>query len=143
MPGLLAGRQAIRNPMLRSTFLVFIAGWITWFWIDKPRAGPFRLPPTGDSPAENFQRAFDILKAGYPKLAFVYIWDAHYLILSLLGGAVLAMTYHAFTGHLSRRRMRNRLVVTKPVQQQPAPGPSQSTASPPPSGPVPGEDREA
>ena len=104
--------------MLRSSFLVFIAGWMTWFWIDKPRAGPFRLPPPGDSTIENFQRAFDILKTGHPELAFVYIWDAHYLILSLLGGALLAMTYHALSGYLSRRRMRRRLVPADPAERR-------------------------
>jgi hypothetical protein len=129
--------------MLRSAFLVFVAGWITWFWIDKPRTGPLRLPPAGDSPVANFQQAFDILKSGYPKLAFVYIWDAHYLILSLLGGAMLAMAYHTLTGHLSRRRMRNRLTAAKPVEQHTAPGPAESTVSPPAPGPSPGEDRKA
>jgi hypothetical protein len=105
--------------MLRSSLLVFIAGWIAWFWIDKPRVGPYRLPPSGDSLVENFQRAFDILKAGELELAFVYIWNAHYLILSLLGGAVVAMTYSSLSGHLSRRRMRNRLLPDKRVDSMP------------------------
>jgi hypothetical protein len=142
MPGLSLG-QDIRSTMLRSSFVVFIAGWIIWFWIDKPRAGPLRLPPAGDSPVENFQRAFDILKAGNPKLAFVYIWDAHYLILSLLGGAVLAMAYHALSGRLSRRRWRSRLTAAKPVEQHTPPAPTESAGSPSVPGRSPGEDRKA
>jgi hypothetical protein len=93
--------------MLRSSVLVFIAGWIVWFWIDKPRAGPYRLPPASDSLLENFQRAFDILKAGQLELAYVYIWNAHYLVLSLIGGVLLAMIYRSISNQFSRRRLRN------------------------------------
>ncbi|MEN8107695.1 MAG: hypothetical protein ABFS22_06775, partial [Pseudomonadota bacterium] len=69
--------------MLRNSFIVFITGWIVWFWIDKPPAG---LPQPADSMPENFQRAFDMLRSGYLEVAWLYIWDAHYLVLSLLGG---------------------------------------------------------
>lgn len=92
--------------MLRSTFLVFIAGWAVWFWIDKPDARQFRMPETTDSMLENFQAAFDMLKAGYVDMSFVYLWNAHYLVLSVLGGALLAVTYGALADHLGRRRMR-------------------------------------
>lgn len=92
--------------MLRSAFFVFITGWVIWFWIDKPPAGQFRLPQAGDNLVENFQRSFDILKAGHPEMAYVYIWNAHYLVLSLIGGVLLAIAYSGITGHLSRRRMR-------------------------------------
>jgi hypothetical protein len=65
-----------------------------------------QLPPVSDSLTENFQVAFDLLKAGYPDVSFVYIWDAHYLLLSLLGGALAAVTYGVISDFLSRRRMR-------------------------------------
>jgi hypothetical protein len=92
--------------MLRSSFLVFIAGWIAWFWIDKPDTHQFRMPEPGDSILGNFQTAFDMLKAGYFDMSFVYIWNAHYLLLSLLGGALLAVTYSGLGDYLGRRRMR-------------------------------------
>ncbi|MEJ2575529.1 MAG: hypothetical protein P8106_02285 [Gammaproteobacteria bacterium] len=93
--------------MMRSILLVFVAGWVAWFWVDKPRAGPFGLPPPSDSLVENFQRAFDMLKTGHAKLAYLYIWDAHYLVLSLLGGVLLAMTFGAVSRHFSARRLRS------------------------------------
>jgi len=101
--------------MLRSTFLVFIAGWIAWFWIDKPDSRQFRMPETGDNMLGNFQTAFDMLKAGYADMAFVYLWSAHYLVLSLLGGILLAVVYGAINDHLGRRRMRRHFL--PPVRQ--------------------------
>lgn len=92
--------------MLRSTFVVFIAGWITWFWIDKPDARQFRMPDSGGNMLGNFQTAFDMLKAGYFDMSFVYIWNAHYLVLSLLGGALLTLVYDSLANYLGRRRMR-------------------------------------
>jgi hypothetical protein len=92
--------------MLRSTFLVFITGWVAWFLIDKPDARQFRLPETSESMLDNFQMAFDMLKAGYVDMSFVYLWGAHYLVLSLLGGALLAVGYGSLAGYLGRRRMR-------------------------------------
>jgi hypothetical protein len=92
--------------MLRGSFVVFIAGWIAWFWIDKPDVRQFRMPESGDSILGNFQTAFDMLKAGYFDMSFVYIWNAHYLLLSLLGGALLAVIYGGLADYLGRRRMR-------------------------------------
>ena len=91
---------------MRSVFIVFITGWIAWFWIDKPRGGHQRLPPVGDNLIENFQNAFNLLKAGNPELAFTYIWSAHYIILSLLGGMLVAVIYGSISDYLGRRRMR-------------------------------------
>jgi hypothetical protein len=104
--------------MLRSTFLVFIAGWIVWFWIDKPDARQFRMPEPGDSMLDNFQLAFDMLKAGYIDMSFVYLWNAHYLVLSLLGGALLAAIYGGVSDYLGRRRMRRHFL---PPARQPVP----------------------
>jgi hypothetical protein len=95
--------------MLRSAFVVFIGGWVAWFWLDKPPArGRFTLPGTSDSLLENFQRAFDILKAGKAELAFVYIWPAHYIILSLIGGAVVGLTYQSLARYFSYHRREYR-----------------------------------
>lgn len=99
--------------MLRSSLFVFILGWATWFWLDKPRAGGSIVPPEANSTLENFQRAFDILKAGSPELAFIYIWNAHYIILSLLGGAILTVVISSMTDAWSRRRLRKLMVPEK------------------------------
>jgi hypothetical protein len=123
--------------MLRSTVLVFIAGWIAWFWIDKPRTGAYRLPPASDDLVENFQRAFDILKAGQVEMAYVYIWNAHYLVLSLLGGALLAMLYSSVASHFSRRRLRN---VMFPKRQEAKPADT-ATGQPESGLPPPGDER--
>jgi hypothetical protein len=103
--------------MLRSSFLVFIAGWLAWFWIDKPDPQRLRLPPSGDSLVGDFQQGFDMLRAGYWDVAYVYLWDAHYLILSLLGGVLLAMLFGGVSNLLGRRRMRGLL-----FPRQSAPG---------------------
>jgi len=92
--------------MLRSSFLVFIAGWIAWFWIDSPAVRQFRMPPVSDSMLDNFRAAFAMLKAGYLDMSFIYLWQAHYLVLSLLLGALLAVAYNSMAEYLGRRRMR-------------------------------------
>lgn len=96
--------------MLRSAFLVFIAGWLAWFWIDKPDPRQLRLPGAGDSLVNDLQQAFDLLRAGHADIAYVYLWDAHYLVLSLLGGALLALLYGSVAQLLGRRRMRRLLL---------------------------------
>jgi hypothetical protein len=103
--------------MLRSAFIVFIAGWLLWFSIDKPPVGQLGLPGVSDSITENFQRAFNMLKAGHPDMAFVYIWDAHYILLSLLGGILVAVIYGSVSDHLGRRRMRRHFRAPEQVEK--------------------------
>jgi hypothetical protein len=92
--------------MFTGIFLVFIGGWLTWFWIDKPPAGQFGLPPPGDSMVEDFQRSIDLLKAGHPDMAYLYIWHAHYLILSVVFGILAAVVFRTISDHLSRKSRR-------------------------------------
>ena len=92
--------------MVRGMLCVFIAGWVAWFWIDKPDPRAYPPPPVSDSVVQNFQRAFDMLKGGFPDLAYLYIWNAHYLILSLLGGLLLLALFQGVSRFLGRRRMR-------------------------------------
>jgi len=101
--------------VIRTAFIIFLLGWVTWFWIDKPPPEQQHLPEVSDSLVENFQVAFNMLKAGYPEVAFVYIWNAHYLLLSLLGGALLALGIGSVSGALSRRHMRRRIMPPSPV----------------------------
>ena len=112
--------------MLRNAFIVFLLGWVGWFWIDKPPPDQQRQPEVSDSLVENFQTAFTILKAGYPEVAFVYIWNAHYLLLSIAGGVLLSISIGAVSDALSRRRMRRLImppasVVRRTGDKAPAP----------------------
>ena len=104
--------------MLRNAFIVFLLGWVVWFWIDKPPPEQQRLPEVSDSLVENFQVAFDMMKAGYPKVAYVYIWNAHYLLLSIAGGLLLAVTVGAVSDTLGRRRMRRHIMPPRPVVRE-------------------------
>jgi hypothetical protein len=90
--------------MLRASFLVFIAGWVVWFLLDKSGVA---LPGKADSLLQNFQLGFDMLRAGYPGAAFLFLWQAHFLVLSLLGGILLAMLAGALIDSAGRRRLRN------------------------------------
>jgi hypothetical protein len=92
--------------MFTGIFLVFIGGWLTWFWIDKPPAVQFGLPPPGDSVVEDFQRSIDLLKTGHPDMAYLYIWHAHYLILSVVLGILIAVVFRTIADHLSRMGRR-------------------------------------
>ena len=92
--------------MFTGIILVFIGGWLAWFWIDKPPAGQYRLPPSGDSLVEDFQRSIDLLKAGHPDMAYLYIWHAHYLILSVVLGILTAVVFRTIADHLARKSRR-------------------------------------
>ena len=94
--------------MFTGIFLVFIGGWLAWFWIDKPPAGQFGLPPPGESMVADFQRSIDLLKAGHPDMAYLYIWHAHYLILSVVLGILVAVAFRTIATQLSRGSRRRR-----------------------------------
>lgn len=96
----------LNRMMIRSSFVVFIVGWIAWFTLDKPRPGYGPLPHASENLLDNFQLAFNMIKAGQLEHAFVFIWHAHYIVLSLLVGALLAMLFASVSEHLGRRRMR-------------------------------------
>ncbi len=106
--------------MLRSSFLIFVCGWIAWFMMDKPGAVQFSFPERSDDLLGNFQYAFDMLKAGYPDLAFIFIWKHHYIVLSLLCGALLAVAAGSVSDYLGRRRMR-KLVLPGAVARRDVP----------------------
>ena len=98
--------------MLRTSFIVFICGWVAWFLMDKPGAIQFSFPERSDDLLGNFQYAFDMLKAGYPDLGFIFIWKHHYIVLSLLAGALLSVAAGTVSDHLGRRRMRKLVLPT-------------------------------
>ena len=119
--------------MLRSAFLVFLAGWAVRFLIDKPPAGQLGLPEVSDSMLENFQRSFDMLKAGHLDMAYVFIWDAHYLVLSLLGGLLAGLLFGMVSDHLGRRRMRRHFL---PPARKNESGPDNKDSTEQETGPV-------
>ena len=78
-----------------------------------------------------FQRAFNMLKAGHPDVAYVYLWDAHYLLLSLLGGILVAVVFGSVSDYLGRQRMRRHFRPPERVEKAAAAGegpPEQSHA---------------
>lgn len=93
--------------MLYHSFFVFIAGWSIWFAIDKHPASLGTLVPgdLGDL-LDNFQLAFDMLKAGYLKASYVFIWKAHYIVLSLIGGLTTSMIFQSVSNLMRRRKLR-------------------------------------
>jgi hypothetical protein len=95
--------------MLRSTILVFIAGWIAWFWMDKgPVRGGMPMRGGGDDLLMDFQLAFDLLKRGGAEAAFAFIWPAHYIILSLVGGVLVSIAGAGVSRAVARARRRVR-----------------------------------
>ncbi len=92
--------------MFRGTLLAFVLGWGLWFWIDKNPAslGPVPYPRDG-SLLQNFQVAIDLIKQVRFKAAFVYIWKAHYLVLSVAFGLLLGILGGFLSSAWSRRRL--------------------------------------
>lgn len=92
--------------MFRGTLWAFILGWLLWFWIDKNPAalGPLPYPQDGDF-QHNFQITVDLLRQARFKAAFIYVWKAHYLTLSLAFGLLLGMLGSSVARAWSRRRL--------------------------------------
>jgi len=93
--------------MLRGAALAFVAGWLLWFWLDKNPAtlGPLP-PPANDDYIRNFQIAIDLVKQARLKAAYVYIWKAHYIVLSLAAGLAIGAVLGALSRSLSRKNFR-------------------------------------
>ena len=92
--------------MFNASVFMFIVGWIVWFTIDKyPASLGLVIPEELDSLTANFQMAFDMLKAGYLRGFYVFIWKAHYLVLSVISGVLLSIMFDAFTSNLRRRNL--------------------------------------
>ena len=85
---------------------MFIIGWVLWFVIDKQPASLGAIVP-GDvgSMLGNFQLAFDMLKAGYLKASYVFIWKEHYIVLSLIAGLMSSIIFQAVSNTLRRRKL--------------------------------------
>ncbi len=104
--------------MLRNSFIAFICGWVIWFWIDKPRTGLQQFLQTDDSMLVNFQRSFDLLKSGYFAQSYIYIWNAHYIVLSVIFGTILSALYGFISDYLRRKRVRNSFIIPSSMKQK-------------------------
>ncbi len=92
--------------MFNSSVFIFILGWVLWFFIDKqPASLGVVVPDEMDTMLENFQLSFDILKAGFLSAAFVFIWKAHYFVLSAITGLLLTILIDSGRNLLRRRRL--------------------------------------
>ena len=94
--------------MFNFSIFVFILGWVLWFLIDKqPPALGMVLPEEMSDMLDNFQLSFDILKAGYFKASYVFIWKAHYFVLSVIGGVLGTIMMDGGMRVLRRRHLRD------------------------------------
>ena len=91
--------------MIRGTLVAFVAGWALWLWLDKNPVllGPVPYPRDGDF-LHNFQVTVDLVKQARMKAAFIYVWKAHYLVLSLAIGLLLGMVGNSISRVRARRR---------------------------------------
>ena len=100
--------------MFNTSIFVFITGWILWFFIDKhPASLGVIVPDELDAILDNFQLAFDLLSAGYLQAAFVFIWKAHYIILSIILALLISAIYQSLTNIYRRHRLRRIMMPSK------------------------------
>ena len=93
--------------MFNFSIIVFVIGWVLWFFIDKhPASLGLIVPGELDTMLANFQLAFDLLSAGYLRAAFVFIWKAHYLVLSIITALLISALREAISNVLRRRHLR-------------------------------------
>jgi len=105
--------------MFNSSIFVFILGWVLWFLIDKqPPALGTVLPAAMDNMLDNFQLSFDMLKAGYLTASYVFIWKAHYFVLSIIGGLLGSTMLDGGMQILRRRHLRDLMWPQKKLSEQ-------------------------
>ncbi|NNJ95907.1 MAG: hypothetical protein HKP12_01965 [Gammaproteobacteria bacterium] len=85
---------------------MFIIGWVLWFAIDKHPAslGAFIPAESGDL-LTNFQLAVDMIKAGYWKASYVFIWKAHYIVLALIAGLMTSFIFQTISSLFHQRKL--------------------------------------
>ena len=93
--------------MFNFSIIVFVIGWILWFIIDKhPASLGVIVPEELDTMLANFQLAFDMFTAGYLRAAFVFIWKAHYIVISIITALLISALREATSNVLRRRHLR-------------------------------------
>jgi hypothetical protein len=85
---------------------MFIIGWVLWFAINKhPVSLGVVVPAESGNMLHNFQLAFDMFKGGYLKASFVFLWKAHFIVLSLIVGLLSSIVFQSVSDRLRRRRL--------------------------------------
>lgn len=93
---------------------MFIIGWVLWFVIDKqPSSLGTMVPGELGNLLDNFQLAFDMLKAGYLKASYVFIWKEHYIVLSIIAGLMTSIIFQAVSNFLRRRKLHQLMWLEK------------------------------
>jgi hypothetical protein len=93
--------------MFNFSIIIFITGWVLWFFIDKhPASLGVIVPAESDTMLANFQLAFDMLTAGYLRASYVFIWKAHYIVLSIIAALLISAVREATSNILRRRHLR-------------------------------------
>jgi hypothetical protein len=92
--------------MFNHTIFVFIIGWVLWFIIDKhPASLGTIVPGEFDNLLDNFQLAFDMLEAGFVKASYIFIWKAHYIVLSIIAGLLSSILFQGISNIMRRRKL--------------------------------------
>jgi len=93
--------------MFNFSIITFVVGWVLWFFIDKhPASLGVIVPAELDTMLANFQLAFDLLTAGYLRASYVFIWKAHYIVLSIIAALLISALREATSNILRRRHLR-------------------------------------
>jgi hypothetical protein len=99
--------------MFNYSIIVFVIGWVLWFLVDKhPASLGVIVPGELDSLLDDFQLAFDLLSDGFLRASFVFIWKAHYIVLSLIVGLLVSVLFDT-AGNVFRRRHLRQLMWPK------------------------------
>ena len=110
--------------MFHFSIIIFVIGWVLWFFIDKhPASLGVMVPDELDTMLDNFQLAFDMLTAGYLRASYVFIWKAHYIVLSIIIALLTSALYQGFSNVYRRRHLRQlmwpkKLSSEKPEKQE-------------------------
>ena len=64
------------------------------------------MPEELDTLLDNFQLAFDMLTAGYLRASFVFIWKAHYIVISIITALLISALREAISNVFRRRHLR-------------------------------------
>ena len=93
--------------MFNFSIIVFVAGWALWFFIDKhPASLGVIVPGEFDSMLDNFQVAFDLLTAGFLRASFVFIWKAHYIVITVITALLISALHQTISSVFRRRHLR-------------------------------------
>jgi hypothetical protein len=93
--------------MFNFAIIVFVAGWALWFLIDKnPASLGVIVPGEFDSMLDNFQVAFDLLTAGFLRASFVFIWKAHYIVITVITALLISALHQSIFSVFHRRHLR-------------------------------------